>query len=59
MSTIPCMGGCASRDQCANYYAGLGSKSKEIPSERLCGSVDNPDPVRPVTLNPLMKSEVG
>ena len=40
---IPCMGGwCRSRERCANYYA----QSPLTPSERLCGSVEEPNPIR-------------
>lgn len=54
---IPCQGGnCLSREKCDNYVNGPGLLTE--PPDRLCGQIEEPDPVRPVTLNPLMKSEV-
>ena len=39
---IPCMGGfCLSRGYCANYYA----ESKFEPVERLCGAVEEVEPM--------------
>ena len=41
---IPCMGGfCYTRDRCANYYA----DSDIYPVERLCGEVEEPEPLLP------------
>lgn len=39
---IACMGGwCCSRDRCANYYAPMNNHFVE----RLCGEVEEPEPV--------------
>lgn len=45
IAIYPCMGGwCRSRDRCAHYVLGDAALP---PSERLCWSVEEPEPVRP------------
>ncbi len=39
---IACMGGfCQSRTKCAHYYA----QSNSEPCERLCGTIEEPEPI--------------
>lgn len=43
-SPSPCLGGfCHSRDGCAHYHSTLDVK----PADRLCGKVEEPEPIKP------------
>ena len=56
---VQCMGGgwCRSRDKCAHFYAprlvGL------EPAERLCGKVEEPEPIKPAVGATLSPAEVS